>query len=168
MGLSDSWINRGHPVLFGLIVFFSLIEGILASWLTARYLQHHNYPSIAVRDRARFLLFVSWWTFVLFAFMIVAFKRYADTVMASVGTHIVLLVLTWIFWTAGAASITAALGGGYNCSTIDFLLIYCNQLVSLEAFAWAVWCLVTIALIVVLITAITARRRGDGFRGPLV
>ena len=51
--------------------------------------------------------------------------------MASVGTHVALYVgadkfetephalhslgLTWIFWTAGAASITAALGGGYNC-----------------------------------------------------
>lgn len=25
------------------------------------------------------------------------------------------LVLTWLFWTAGAAAITAALGGGLNC-----------------------------------------------------
>ncbi len=59
----------------------------------ARYLQHHNYPSIAVRDRARFLLFVSWWTFLLFAFMIVAFQRFTDTLMASVGAHVGLYVL---------------------------------------------------------------------------
>jgi len=85
--------------------------------------------------------------------------------MASVGAHVGLLIFTWIMWTAGAASITAALGGGYNCSTINFLLIYCNQLVSLEAFAWAVWSLVTIALIFVLISALTARRRGDGLFG---
>lgn len=25
------------------------------------------------------------------------------------------LTLTWIFWTAGAAAITAALGGGLDC-----------------------------------------------------
>ncbi|KLO20054.1 hypothetical protein SCHPADRAFT_934672 [Schizopora paradoxa] len=167
MGFSDSYVRKGHPILFGLIVFFSLVEGIIAAWLVARYLQHHNYPSIAVRDRARFLLFASSWTFFLFIFMIVAFKRFTDTPMASVGTHVALLGLTWIFWTAGAASITAALGGGYNCSTIDFLLVYCNQLVSLEAFAWTVWSLMTIALAVVLFTAIRARQRGDGFGGAL-
>lgn len=37
------------------------------------------------------------------------------SVMTSVGSHLGFLVLTWIFWTAGAAAITASLGGGHNC-----------------------------------------------------
>lgn len=50
------------------------------------------------------------------------------------------LSLTWIFWTAGAASITAALGGGLNCSKIKEDIVYCNQLNALEGFAWLSWC----------------------------
>lgn len=30
------------------------------------------------------------------------------------------LFLTWIFWVAGAAAITATLGGGLNCSYVRF------------------------------------------------
>lgn len=29
------------------------------------YNNKHNYPSAAIRDRTRFLLFTSWWTFLL-------------------------------------------------------------------------------------------------------
>lgn len=40
-------------------------------------------------------------------------------------THSLSLIVTWIFWTAGAASITAALGGGYDCRCVYvFLLIH--------------------------------------------
>jgi len=33
------------------------------------------------------------------------------------------LVFTWIFWTAGAASITSALGGGLNCRFVPQPLV---------------------------------------------
>jgi hypothetical protein len=48
------------------------------------------------------------------------------------------LLLTWIFWTGGAAALTAALGGGLDCNNAPFA--YCGQLNALEAFAWMEWC----------------------------
>jgi len=88
--------------------------------------------------------------------------------MTSVGSHLGFLILTWIFWTAGAAAITASLGGGHNCSKLKYNLPYCNQLNALEGFAWAEWLLVTLALIFTIALALRAVRRGDGYRGQLV
>ncbi|KAH8120033.1 hypothetical protein DFH11DRAFT_1557913 [Phellopilus nigrolimitatus] len=166
----DRHVRRGHPVVFGLIVFFAIIEGAIASWLAARYSSHHNFPSTAVRDRNGFLAFTSWWTVLFGICYIGLFLHSASTgsVLTSVGSHGLFLFVTWVFWTAGAASITAALGGGNNCSKIGFTLAYCNQLNALEGFAWVVWIFVTIALLVVLLRGCASTRRGDGLRGQLV
>ncbi|KAL5495103.1 hypothetical protein ACEPAI_565 [Sanghuangporus weigelae] len=165
----DSHIKRGHPILFGLIVFFAIIEACLATWLISRYDDHHNYPSVSVRDRTGFLTFTSWWT-VLFASIYLGLFLHSSSgsIVTSVGSHLVFLFITWVFWLAGAASITAAIDGGYNCGSLTFNLAYCNQLNALMAFAWIVWIFVTIAFLVVLFRGIQATRRGDGLKGGLV
>lgn len=163
----DSHVKRGHPVVFGLIVFFSIIEGAIATWLIAKYDKHHDYPSTSVRDRTGFLTFTSWWTVLFGLIYSGAFLHSATgSVLTSVGSHGIFLIFTWIFWTAGAASITEALGGGLNCSNSG--IVYCNQLNALEAFAWITWIMVTFALLIVLWRGFSASRRGDGLRGPLI
>jgi len=165
----ENWVRRGHPILLAVIIFFSIIEGALATWLTVRYNQHHNWSSIAERNDARFLTFTSWWTVIVSFFIGALFWHNASgSVLTSVLAHVVVLGLTWIFWTAGAAAITAAIGGGYNCSRIDFQVTYCNQLNALMGFGWTVWLFVTVALFIVIVRGISGARRGDGFRGPLV
>ncbi|KAG9085187.1 hypothetical protein FRC07_013438, partial [Ceratobasidium sp. 392] len=136
MGL-DTHVRRGHPskletdatvpaidilislssVTFGLLIFFGIIEGAIATWLTTRFNRHHNYLNLGVRDRTRLLTFTSWWT-VLFCAILLAFFLRSPTgsIATSVLVHLVFLGITWVLWTAGAASITAALGGGINCS----------------------------------------------------
>ncbi|KAI0756153.1 hypothetical protein C8Q80DRAFT_1091589 [Daedaleopsis nitida] len=162
----DRHVRRGHPIIFGFIILFSIIELADSAWLVSRYNLFHNFPSFAVRDRARFLLFTSCWT-IFFSLFYLALFLHSPTggFMTSVASHAIFLVLTWILWTAGAAAITAALGGGLNCSDAHQ---YCGQLNALEAFAWIVWIFVTFALIVVLFRGISASRRGDGYRGSLV
>jgi hypothetical protein len=49
------------------------------------------------------------------------------------------LFITWIFWTAGVASITTSLGGGINCANNSRKIVYCDQLNAAEAFAWIEW-----------------------------
>jgi len=166
----DKHVRRGHPVLFGLIIFLAIIEGSIATWLAVRFNQHHNYSSTSVRDRARFLAFVSWWTVFFSIWFLVLFLHSASSgsVLTSVGAHGIFLFITWILWTAGAASITAAIGGGYDCSNIEFDVPYCNQLNALMGFAWAIWLLIAIALIVVILRGISSARRGDGLKGQLV
>ncbi|KZS92134.1 hypothetical protein SISNIDRAFT_455890 [Sistotremastrum niveocremeum HHB9708] len=166
----DSHIRRGHPITFGLIFFFAVVEASLATWLSVRFHQHHNAFKSDVKTRAHFLCFTAWWT-VLFSFLYLGlFLHSASTgsIATSVASHLGWLALTWIFWTAGAAAITQALGGGLNCSKIDFEVAYCNQLNALEGFAWATWILITFALIVVLLLGVRAVRRGEGYRGQLV
>ncbi|KAH9923207.1 uncharacterized protein BXZ73DRAFT_51106 [Epithele typhae] len=159
-------ITRGHPVIFGFIILFSIIELAIAAWLVSRFNLRHDFLSLAVRNGARFLLFTSSWTvfFSLFYFALF-FHSPTGSALTSVLSHAVFLTFAWIFWTAGAASITAALGGGLNCS-VHF--VYCGQLNALEGFAWIIWIFITLALFVTLLRGISASRRGDGFSGGLV
>jgi len=164
----DDHIRRGHPIVFGLILLFSIIELSISAYLTARYNHNHNYRSISQRDRVRFVLFCSTWTIVGCLFFILLFLHSAaGSIMTSVAAHLVFLIITWIMWTAAAAAVTEMTGGGLNCST-QTIFVYCGQLNALMAFAWIIWVLITLALIVVIIRGITTARRGDGYRGGLV
>ncbi|KAF9513013.1 hypothetical protein BS47DRAFT_1010540 [Hydnum rufescens UP504] len=162
---TDDRVRRGYPILFGLVIVLAIIEMSIAGFLTSRYNTHHNFPSTSLRDRARYLLFVSIWTIIFGAFYIVIFltSGTGGSILASVASHGIFLFVTWVFWLAGAASVTASLDGGHNCSSLSFNLPYCNQLNALMGFAW-VEC---IGLIILFILGVRAVRRGDGFRGQL-
>ncbi|KAF8899319.1 hypothetical protein BD779DRAFT_1465255 [Infundibulicybe gibba] len=140
----DSHVKRGHPITFGLLIFFAIIELALAAWLTSRFNAHHNYLNISERDRVRFILFCSTWTIAFSTFYLVLFLHSpGGSVLTSIASHLIFLFFTWIMWTAGAAAVTQMLGGGLNCKI-----------------------LVTFITVVILIRAISAARRGDGYRGP--
>ncbi|KII94213.1 hypothetical protein PLICRDRAFT_132735 [Plicaturopsis crispa FD-325 SS-3] len=167
----DTHVRRGHPIVFGLLVFFSIIELAISAWLTSRFNAHHNYQSLTERDRVRLLLFDSCWTIFFGLFYGVLFTHSPNgSALTSVASHGVFLIITWILWTAGAAAITENLGGGLNCkqNNAEGLFVYCGQLNALEGFAWVIWILITFALIVVLFRGISSARRGDGFRGHLI
>lgn len=166
----DDHVRRGHPVIFGALIVFGIVEVAISGFLVGRYNSRHDYPNTSVRDRSRFLLFCSIWTIFLGAFYLALFQQSPSngTIMTSVGSHLLFLALTWIFWTAGAASITAALKGGHNCSKLHYDLAYCNQLNALEGFAWVEWIFATLALAVTIALALRAVRRGDGYRGQMV
>ncbi|THH13686.1 hypothetical protein EW146_g6573 [Bondarzewia mesenterica] len=155
-------------VVFGLLILFGIIELAIASWLTSRFNLRHDFPSLAVRDRTRFIIFASSWT-IFFSFLYgILFLHSSSTgsLLTSVASHLFIFFFTWVFWTAAAASITAALGGGLNCDHSG--IVYCSQLNALEAFAWVEWVLTTFAIVSVLFLGVRALRRGDGYRGQLV
>ncbi|KIK29940.1 hypothetical protein PISMIDRAFT_26895 [Pisolithus microcarpus 441] len=145
-------MQRGYPY-----VFMSDLQLAISAWLTSRFNARHDYFSVTERDRTRFILFASIWTTVLSLCYLLFFFAMPTNPLSSVLSLMVFLILTWIFWTAGAASITATLGGGLNCRRLN----------AMEAFAWILWILTTLLLIVVAIRGILAARRGDGVRGPL-
>ncbi|KZT02227.1 uncharacterized protein LAESUDRAFT_730411 [Laetiporus sulphureus 93-53] len=163
----DKHIRRGHPIVFTLIIVFGIIEIAISGWLVGMYNRHHNYLSTSVRDRTRYILFTSAWTVFLSLFYLALFwhSSSAGSVLTSVLSHGTFLFMTWVFWLAAAASITAALSGGLDCS---LHYVYCGQLNAMEAFAWIEWVTVMFALVVVVFRGIAASRRGDGLRGQLV
>ncbi|WVR06244.1 hypothetical protein IAU60_003274 [Kwoniella sp. DSM 27419] len=158
-------IKRGHPIAFGLLLFFAFIEGCITAWLVSRFNDHNTYPSNSIRDRLKFLVFVSWWTVFFSAAYIAAFFVAFLSFIASIASHLAWLTLTWIFWLAAIASYTAALGGGQRCGSSD--LTYCSQLVAAEAFGWIEWILISIMFIFIILISVGAIRRGDRLSGEL-
>jgi len=163
----ESAIRIGHPIMFGAIVVFSIIEMCISAWITAKYNANHNFPNSGVRARVRYLLFVSIWTILFGSGFLVVFLVATTSALASVASHFFFLTVTWILWLAAAAAITQTLGGALNCHTQSFF-VYCGQLSALEGFAWLIWVLLTFMLLFVLIRGITSAKRGDGYAGALV
>jgi len=165
---TDDWVRKGHPIIFGILLGFSIIELAISAWLTARFNSHHDYLNVGERDKVRYTLFCSTWTIVGSCFFFILFLHSATgSVLTSVLAHLIYLSLTWIFWVAAAIAITTMLGGGLNCSK-QHGFVYCQQLNALEAFSWMIWIIVTLTLIFVCIRGISSARRGDGYRGGLV
>lgn len=125
-----------------------------------------TWPSGSIRNTVRFLVFVSWWTVVFSAAYIALFWTASSNFLASIASHGIWLFVTWVFWLAGAAALTAALGGGEVCSHSD--LIHCNQIVAAEAFAWINFIIITIAFVLVVLLGVGAMRRGDRLSAGLV
>ncbi|KAG1874311.1 hypothetical protein F4604DRAFT_738348 [Suillus subluteus] len=163
----DTHIRRGHNIVFLLITFFGIIEFAISAWLTSQFDVHDNYFSLAGRDCTNFLLFTSTWTIIFSSYRMFFFFPPPDSVLGSMASHIFFLCLTWVFWTAGAASITAVLGGQLNRNA-QSLSVYCGQLIALDVFAWVILVLVTFAIFVVHTRDILASGRGDGVRGPQI
>jgi len=162
-------VRQGHGIIFGLVIALAIVEMSIAAFLTERYNSHHNFPSGSVRARTRYLLFTAVWTVLLGSIYLVVFltSGSSGSILSSIASHIIFIFMTWVFWLAGAAAITASLGGGNNCSNIDFFLPYCSQLNAIMGIAWTEWIIITFVLVFVFIVAVRSVRRGDGYRGPL-
>jgi len=163
----DGHVRRGHPTLLTLILLCALVEAIVTTWLVHEQNKHHNYVSTAAKHRTRYLVFVSWWTVVLTSLYLITYLvRAAITSVSTIGSHMTFLFITWVLWTAGAASITAAFGGGVKCHSF-IGVSYCREQDVMIAFAWAVWGLLTLDLFLTFLRAGSALGRGGNFRGPM-
>ncbi|KAH9982321.1 hypothetical protein BGW80DRAFT_17546 [Lactifluus volemus] len=161
----DSNLRLGYFIFFILLVVFALIELSISAWLTARYNSRKDFLSTTERDRVRFLLFCSIWTTVLSPVFPILLYLEQAAVLTNVAAHAIFLFVSWVFWLSGAAAITEALGGGLDC---HLHFVYCGQLDALEGFAWMECVLLTVGFFSVLVIAVRAARRGDGYGGPVV
>lgn len=126
----NTHIRRGHRIVFSLIIFFGIIEFAISAWLTSQFNTHHNYFSLAGRDCTRFLLFTSIWTITFSSHRMFFDFPPPDSVLGSMASHIS-LCLTWVFWTAGAASITAALSVQLNRKLVHLPITHRSLCISL-------------------------------------
>lgn len=161
----SSYLKPGYFFFFVVILVIAIIELSISAWLTSRYNSRHDFLSTTERGRVRFLLFCSVWTTFLSPIFPVLLFLGGLEILASVAAHLVFLFVSWMFWLSGAAAITQSLGGGLDC---DHHLVYCRQLNALEAFAWIEWVFLTLGLVFVIVVAVRAGQRGQGYRGPVV
>ncbi|KAI9513084.1 hypothetical protein F5148DRAFT_466259 [Russula earlei] len=160
----DRYLRRGYFVFFAVLVVIAAIELAISAWLTSRYHEHHNYLSTTERDRVHFLLFCSIWSTILSPILPTLLLLESAIFLTGIAANVIFLFLSWLFWLSGAAAITESLGGGLNC---NFGYVYCGQLNALEAFAWIEWVLLTLGFTIVLVLALRAIQRGEGYNGRL-
>jgi len=158
----ETSIRRGYFVFFAVIIVLAIIELSIAAWLTARYASHHNYLSIAERDRVHFLLFCSIWTTLLSPVFPTLLLLGSLEILLSFAAHVIFLSLSWVLWLSGAAAITDSLRGGLDC---NLPFVYCSQLNALEAFAWIEWVVLTVGFTFILVVTVRALQRGEGWFG---
>jgi len=163
----DAAMRKGHPIVFGVIVVIAIIEMCISAWITAKYNTLHNFPNSDLQARVRYILFASIWTVLLSSAYLVLFITMAGNVIASVASHFVFLLLTWVFWLAAASALTQSLGGALDCQ-IQSAFVYCVHLNALEVFAWLIWAILTLMLLIVLLRGIIGARRGEGVAAPMV
>lgn len=91
-------VRRGVPIFYGLVLFFAIIEMCDTAYLIAQY-QGYGYPTGSIRDRLRFLLFVSIWTIVFSAGYLAAWFAASASIISSIASHGSFLILTCVpFW----------------------------------------------------------------------
>ena len=81
-------------VVFGALFFFAFIELSIAAWITAKYNANHNFLTSSARTRVRYLLFMSTWIIVFGMVYLVGFLVAESSILASVGSHFFLYVLS--------------------------------------------------------------------------
>ncbi|KAJ7589513.1 hypothetical protein C8J56DRAFT_34608 [Mycena floridula] len=169
MVAAETHVKRGHPIMFAVLVLFAAFELSVSAWLTSRFAERGDQSNQSEADRVHLLLFTSAFTiFISLMFSMLFYQAPTGSVLTSVASHFVVLTVSWVLWTSGAASITHLLKGGLNCSLPHQEYVYCHQLNALEGFAWICWALNTAMLVGIVIRGVHAVRRGDGYRGSLV
>lgn len=159
-------IRFGYPVIFGLMLIFTIIEMCISAWLTGQFNARHNNTTADEKTRVRYILFCSVWTIVFGGAYFITFLLAISGIITSIASHSLFLFVTWILWLAAAAAITSTLGGSLNCH-FDPVFFYCEHLNALMGFAWLIFILLTIILILVLVRGTISAKRGDGYRGSL-
>lgn len=129
--------KKRHPAIFGLLAFVSFIVAVIASTLTTDFNNKGNAQSSAITGAVRYSVFVGWWTFLFSIVYLVLFLVGKGGVVTSIAGHAIWIVLTWIFFLAGAGAVTGSMHGAQNCSTSD--LRYCGSMEALMAFSWIAW-----------------------------
>ncbi|KAG9034749.1 hypothetical protein FRB95_012699 [Tulasnella sp. JGI-2019a] len=136
--MREARLRSAHTGTFVFLGLLSAVTASISTWLLSQWGKHHNQGG-SIKSSTGFICFTSWLTLLLCIVYATIFRLTTSSVIVSVGSHLAWLVLIWIFWTSGAAAITAALSGGNNCSKIDYNLPYCNQLNAELGFSWACW-----------------------------
>ncbi|KAG2118513.1 hypothetical protein BD769DRAFT_1482232 [Suillus cothurnatus] len=134
--------------------FFILIPCCLvvadATWLLLQFRFNNNAPDPITRSGVRFLLFSACWTTVTSGTYTLFFldPLWSRHPIASIGTQAIWVLVTWVFWVAGAGLFNKSLPRLFMSGSCDGV-VYCGQLQMLFGYltltfgmlviTWLVW-----------------------------
>ncbi|CAE6448254.1 unnamed protein product [Rhizoctonia solani] len=132
--------------LWILMVLVDVIEGTITIRLSMVLTEHWDFNQTVLSDRIRFVCFTSWWTMAGLLAVIPIELAWAGAEPSRAVGQIVISVffLTWIFWTAGAGSISTIIWPreGPDCIIENFP--YCKYTQGVLGLAWFMWIMVTV------------------------
>ncbi|TIA88146.1 hypothetical protein E3P99_02770 [Wallemia hederae] len=155
---TESAIKKGHPIFMGTLILFGIVLMSISAFLIDRYNSDDSFPAEGVSNTVKYLLFASLWTIVTAALYLAGFLAVplgSGGVLLSVASHLVWVILSFCIWLAGAAAITAELGGGLSCRFADYT--YCHHLNAVLGLTWIETVLVFLALIVIIVISVRSR-----------
>jgi len=142
------------PVFYASLVFSSLAEISLASWLLLEYRYNSNSPNSTTESGIQVILFSACWTAVtagLYTCLFLHPNWYRHPV-ASIGAQAIWLLGTWTPWVSGTSVLNTAIPSlfvGGTCVTV----IYCRQLQTLFAFSVLEILALTIGMLTMILLA---------------
>ncbi|CAE6409448.1 unnamed protein product, partial [Rhizoctonia solani] len=135
--------------LWSLTAIVDLIEsfkGIITIQLSMLFTEYRDFNQFDLGNRVRLVCFTSWWTMTGLVAVIpikIVWTR-SEPSRGALGGVIAAFVLTWIFWTAGAGSLTSLIWArkGPDCIITNFP--YCKYTQGVLGLAWLIWIMVTV------------------------
>ncbi|KDQ24188.1 hypothetical protein PLEOSDRAFT_1046404, partial [Pleurotus ostreatus PC15] len=124
--------ESSHRVAYGFLVFSSLAELGVSSWLLSQYRFNNNAPNDTIVTGLGLLIFCSCWTAITGAVFTVLFIHpvWSTTPWASLGVQGLWVITTWAFWVAGAAITNTSFPALFSRG-ICYGLVYCKHIQTL-------------------------------------
>ncbi|KAH7925826.1 hypothetical protein BV22DRAFT_1033533 [Leucogyrophana mollusca] len=126
--ISGVRLQQYGPLVYIFLLFSSLAEIATASWLLLEYRFNNSTSDPVLRTAVRFLLFSGCWTTVTAGTYTLLFldPLWSRRPVASIGTQAVWVLVTWVFWVAGAGLLNRALPRLFMSGSCVGV-IYCGQ-----------------------------------------
>ncbi|KAJ8586997.1 hypothetical protein M405DRAFT_822404 [Rhizopogon salebrosus TDB-379] len=134
--VSGARVQQYGPLVYIFLLAVSLAEAADAIWLLLQYRFNNNAPDSVTRSGVRFLLFSACWTTVTSGTYTLFFldPLWSRHPIASIGTQAVWVLVTWVFWVAGAGLFNNSFPRLFMHGSCDGV-VYCGQLQALFALA---------------------------------
>ncbi|KAG1863465.1 hypothetical protein C8R48DRAFT_708526 [Suillus tomentosus] len=134
--ISGARVQQYGPLVYVFLLAVSLAEVADATWLLLQFRFNNNAPDPITRSGVRFLLFSACWTTVTSGTYTLFFldPLWSRRPIASIGTQAVWVLVTWIFWVAGAGLFNKSFPRLFMSGSCDGV-VYCGQLQVLFALA---------------------------------
>ncbi|KAG2149035.1 uncharacterized protein EDB93DRAFT_1084637 [Suillus bovinus] len=127
--ISGARVQQYGPLVYVFLLAVSLAEVADATWLLLQFRFNNNAPDPITRSGVRFLLCVSCWTTVTSGTYTLFFldPLWSRRPIASIGTQAIWVLVTWIFWVAGAGLFNKSFPRLFMSGSCDGV-VYCGQL----------------------------------------
>ncbi|KZT01537.1 uncharacterized protein LAESUDRAFT_459974 [Laetiporus sulphureus 93-53] len=164
-GASSTRLYHYAPVVYVVIIYLSIIEIAIGTWLLVTYRLIGYYAGVEVHSAICLSIFSGSWsmTFATLYVVFVVHPTLSKSLVASVGVQFLWTLVSWGFWVASVAMLNGSLL--FSTPWVCAGVWYCSQLQAL--FAFAIIELVVFSLCMCALAWLIWQRSRAGLKAPL-